>query len=65
MWETMQVAGIAQGAVTWKGKGGKKKKRCLHLQLLSVKGMEKYMYLLMAIVETGFHVFLYRECQGV
>lgn len=24
MWETIQVAGIAQGVVTWKGKGKKK-----------------------------------------
>lgn len=49
MWETIQVAGIAQGVVTLKGKG--KKRVCVHVQLLFGKGIDKHMHLLMAVVE--------------
>lgn len=59
MWETIQVAGIAQGVVTWKGK--RKKRGCVHVQLLSGKAMEKYIHLLTAQVERQDFMYFCRD----
>lgn len=65
MWETMQVAGIAQGVVTWKGKRGKRKGVFVFAAAIWEGDGEIHAPSHGCSGETGFRVFLYRECQGV